>query len=62
MQMRVSQHFLTPGVEHSEVADMCAETAWIRGKGQQGFRDGAEQHVVNQADSVEPAGKVHAAG
>ena len=48
MQMRVSQHFLTPGVEHSEVADMCAETAWIRGKGQQGFRDGAEQHVVNQ--------------
>jgi hypothetical protein len=44
----VGQHFLAPGVEHREVADMRAESAWISRKGQQSFRNGAEEHAVNQ--------------
>ena len=48
MQMRVMQHFLTPGVEHSQIADVRAEPAWVSSNRQQSFRNGPKQQAINQ--------------
>jgi len=46
--MRVMQHFLTPGVEHGQIADVRAEPARVGGNGQQSFRNGPKQQAINQ--------------
>ena len=47
MHMRVKFEFLTPGVQHAEEADLCAEMFGIAGNFEQCFRTGAEQEIVD---------------
>jgi len=46
--MRVMQHFLTPGMEHRQIADLRAEPAWVGGNRQQSFRNGPKQQAINK--------------
>ena len=57
MDMRVKFEFLTPGMQHAEEADFCAEMFGIAGDFEQCFRTGAEQEIVDDLLVLqEPAG------
>ena len=53
MQMRVMQQVLSPGVEDGEEAEVNAEVFRVPGDGEQGFRGGLEQEVVDDLLIVE---------
>ena len=46
MDMRVNFEFLTPGVQHAEEADFCAEMLGIAGF-EKGFGAAAKQEIVD---------------
>src|SRR5712692_9359256 len=48
MHMRVKVEFLTPGVQHTEEADLCAEMLGIAGDFEKCFRTGTEQEIVDE--------------
>ena len=47
MHMWVKFEFLTPGVQHAEEADLCAEMVGIAGNFEQCFCTGSEQQIVD---------------
>jgi hypothetical protein len=47
MCMRVHVELLTPGVQHTEEADLCTEMLRIVSDFEKGFRTGAKQEIVN---------------
>ena len=48
MDMRMMLHFLVPGVEHAEEADVSAEAFGIAGEFEQGCSTESEEHVVDE--------------
>src|SRR5215469_15761973 len=48
MEMRMEPELLTPGMQHTEEADLGAEESGIAGHFEKGFRTGAEQKVVEE--------------
>jgi hypothetical protein len=48
MHMRVKFEFLTPGVQHTEEADLCAEMLGIAGDLEKCFRTATEQEIVDE--------------
>src|SRR2546425_13377828 len=46
MDMGVNFEFLTPGVQHTEEADLCTEMLGIARDLEKGFRSGAQQEIV----------------
>ena len=47
MDMRMKLEFLTPGVQHAEETNFCAEMTGIASNFEKGFRTGAEQEIVD---------------
>jgi hypothetical protein len=47
MDMRVKFEFLTPGMQHAEETDFCAEMLWITRNLEKRFRSGAKQEIVD---------------
>src|SRR6516164_7627716 len=47
MEMRMNSELLTPGMQHTEEADLRAEKSGIAGYFEKGFRTGAEQEIVD---------------
>jgi hypothetical protein len=45
--VRVQVELLTPGVQHAEEADLCAEMVGIAGNFEQCFCTGSEQQIVD---------------
>src|SRR5271157_198618 len=48
MQVRMMLEVLTPGVQHGEHTDACAEMAWIGSNLQQGLGSCAKQHRIEE--------------
>ncbi len=46
MQMRMVHQILSPGMEHGQHSNLCAEMFWIGGDPQQRISRSAKQHVV----------------
>src|SRR5215472_92618 len=47
MEMRMDSELLTPGMQHTEEADLRAEKSRIAGHFEKGFRTSAEQEIVD---------------
>src|ERR1700756_4810948 len=47
MEMRMEAELLTPGMQHTEEADLGAEKSRIAGHFEKGLRTGAEQKIVD---------------